>query len=113
LTRSVANDLGADNDLLIPYTLRLLAGDDDLVNEVNGAILRDGFWEQFVELRMAAGPTLRIEGGSSNDTFRVEVQWGAQHAVTEVRGVNGAIEVADRLGWTFYEIRRDGPSQVD
>ena len=62
---------------------------------------------------MAAGPTLRIEPVTSTDTYRVEVRWGVQHAETRVRGLSGAVETADRLGWTLYEIRRDGPRQDD
>jgi hypothetical protein len=95
------------------YDLRLLRASDALLKEVEEAISRDGFWEQFVELRMAAGPTLRIGALSTSDAFRVDVGWGIQSATTVVRSVPEAIEVADRLGWTLYEIRRDGPRQLD
>ncbi|HBX79391.1 MAG TPA: hypothetical protein DEG43_17260 [Acidimicrobiaceae bacterium] len=75
---------------------------------VQGAIDVSGYWELIVELRMGAGPTVRIEpGAGASAVFSVTVRWGSEVADVKVRSLRGAIDVADRLANLFYEMRRD------
>jgi hypothetical protein len=83
---------------------------EDVEGEVHGAIVRNQRWERFMEVRMAAGPTVAIETLADADAgFRVSATWGSQSAHAEVIDLAGALEVADRLAYALYEIRRDGP----
>jgi hypothetical protein len=94
------------------YEYRVLHDDDALGQEVAEAVARDGRWTKFVEIRMAAGPNICIEAlDQRDDSFRVSVTWGSQSATSDVIGLAGAVEVADRLAFAFYEIREKGPRQ--
>lgn len=96
------------------YDFKLLRFSDDLTRTVLDEIDSSGRWEQFIEMRMGAGPTLSVEAPSSvSESFAVSVSWGSQRATADVIGLPGALEVADRLAYTFYEIRADGPRQKD
>jgi hypothetical protein len=95
----------------VTYSFQLLtmteAGAPALRAEVAEALAADGAWEQFVEVRMGAGPTVRIEREASMpDVFDVEVTWGqAQVARSRVHGEDAALESADRLAHALYEVR--------
>jgi hypothetical protein len=101
----------------VGYALKVIdegTSKDALLREVTDAIASRGRWERFSELRMAAGPTVRIEPlVGVEDGYRASVTWGSQEAAANVRGLSGAIETADRLAYTFYEIRNEGPKQID
>jgi hypothetical protein len=77
------------------------------MDEIEAAINAGGVWERFVEVRMSAGPTIRIgrpDGGS--ESYEVVVSWGdAQDARSRVHGLDAAVETADRLASALYDIR--------
>jgi spore coat protein U-like protein len=96
----------------MPYEFRILAADDDaelarLIADARTAITVGGSWERFVEVRMAAGPTVRVTCGGGT-SFEVSVSWGSQHAQLRARMLDAAIECADRLAYLFYEMRGAG-----
>lgn len=100
---------GTREDLDMPYELRILtaaAGTElsSLIGEARAAIAAGGFWERFVEVRMAAGPTVRVTSDEGTG-FEVTVSWGSQHAQLKVRTLAAGIECADRLAYLFYEMR--------
>ena len=79
---------------------------DDLTPEVSAAITANGHWTEFFEVRMAAGPTVKIEGGSdSSEGYRVTVEWGTQQATTQAESLPMSIQVADRMAKVFYDVR--------
>jgi hypothetical protein len=91
------------------YQLRILDAIADtepasLAAEVGAATTVSGTWERFVEVRMNAGPTVRIttdhDGG-----YEVLVDWGSQHGNLWARALEPAIECADRLAYAFYQMR--------
>jgi hypothetical protein len=91
------------------YQLRILAGFADtepaaLLGEVEAAISAAGSWERLFEVRMGAGPTVRIACGD-NVGYVVSVSWGSQSAHFNVRTLLSAIECADRIAYVFYEMR--------
>lgn len=93
----------------VAYQLRILdviadAEPAGLIPEVSSAISSDGSWERFVEVRMSAGPTVRItaDGPAS---YHVSVSWGVQDGHLKTRTLQSAIECADRLACAFYEMR--------
>jgi len=95
-------------DLLVLQATQGEGKREELVREAAKAIKIAGFWEIFVELRMAAGPTIRITPlTDGEDPYQVVVTWGSQRAESTVSTLEHAIEVADRLGNVFYEIRLD------
>lgn len=93
------------------YVLQVLASvtgaaPADLAESVSQAINERGRWEQFVELRMGAGPTVAIElTETPQPAVRASVNWGSQAAHADVSTVEAAIEAADRLAHAFYEMR--------
>jgi hypothetical protein len=93
------------------YELEVLNGQtrktaEELVPEVTAAISANGHWTEFFEVRMAAGPTVTIEGSSpSSDGYRVTVGWNPQQATTEADSLLLAIQAADRLAKVFYDLR--------
>lgn len=86
--------------------LDMIAGAEpaSLVPAVGAGIAASGTWELFVEVRMSAGPTVRIwpagQGG-----YAVAVTWGSQHATLTARALDTAVECADRLAYAFYQMR--------
>jgi hypothetical protein len=91
------------------YQLRILDEVADrepasLAAAVGAATAVSGAWERFVEVRMGAGPTVRIttdhDGG-----YEVLINWGSQHGNLTARGLQPAIECADRLAYAFYQMR--------
>ena len=91
------------------YQLRILDAIADtepasLVAAVGAVTAVSGAWERFVEVRMSAGPTVRIttdhDGG-----YKVLVNWGSQHGNLAARALEPAIECADRLAYAFYQMR--------
>ena len=93
------------------YDFSVLAGTESaaalLRSEVAQAVAASGSWEGFIEVRMGAGPTVRINQLDQElDTFEVSVEWGAaQEGRSRVNGQQAAIEAADRIARAFYEIR--------
>jgi hypothetical protein len=78
----------------------------ELVPEVGAAIGADGQWTRFFELRMGAGPTVLIKRlDAETDGFQVTVEWGTQKSETHSRGLEMAIEAADRMALVFYDVR--------
>jgi hypothetical protein len=53
---------------------------------------------------MSAGPTVRIVA-AGQDGYEVSVTWGSQHGNLTARGLQPAIECADRLAYAFYQMR--------
>lgn len=86
--------------------LDMIAGTEpaSLVAAVGAEISTSGAWERLVEMRMSAGPTVRIwpagQGG-----YKVAVTWGSQHGTLIARALDTAIECADRLAYAFYQMR--------
>jgi hypothetical protein len=78
---------------------------DDLAPEVKTAIAANGQWTEFFEVRMAAGPTVTIEG-ESQSSYRVTVGWGTQQATTGAKSLSMSIQAADRLAKVFYDVRK-------
>lgn len=104
----------AGKDRLVAYDFKLIRFSDELSRTVLDAIDRTGRWEEFIELRMAAGPTVSLTApNSESESFAVDVTWGSQRATADVIGLVGALEVADRLAYEFYKIRSEGPRQKD
>jgi len=94
------------------YQLRILdaiAGADPagLLAEAGRAITAGGSWERFVEVRMSAGPIVRITGDGRSG-YEVSVGWGSQEGRLRARALQSAIECADRLAHVFYEMRGAG-----
>jgi hypothetical protein len=93
------------------YELNILswhgAPTEDLVARVDGAIEEHGVWEQFVELRMASGPTVSISP-ADEDAYGVSIRWGCQRAEAQSPTLAAAIEYIDRLAQTFYDARENG-----
>lgn len=96
---------------VVTYRFRVLpssaSGETALRAEVANALATTRSWEQLVELRMGAGPVVRIdEIDVHHDAYEVSVTWGdAQFARSRVRGQEAAIEAADRLALALYQIR--------
>ena len=44
--------------------------------------------------------------------YRVIVEWGSQKGEVRVRTLESAVEVAYRLAYDFYEIRRDSDGAI-
>jgi len=91
------------------YQLQILVAVADtepasLIPEVGAAITADGSWERSVEVRMSAGPTVRITP-HGQASYQVSVSWGSQEAHLKARTLQSAIECADRLAYAFYEMR--------
>jgi len=91
------------------YQLRILdsvAGREpaSLASAVGAATAVSGAWERFVEVRMSAGPTVRITSDHDGG-YGVSVNWGSQHGNLMARALEAAIECADRLAYVFYQIR--------
>lgn len=86
--------------------LNMVAGTEParLVYEIGAAIAASGSWERFVEVRMSAGPTVRINPAGRGG-YEVAVTWGSQHATLTARALDIAIECADRLAYAFYQMR--------
>jgi hypothetical protein len=91
------------------YQLRILDAIADtepasLAAAVGAATAVRGAWERFVEVRMSAGPTVRIatdhDGG-----YEVLVTWGSQLGNLRAHALEPAIECADRLAYAFYQMR--------
>jgi hypothetical protein len=103
----------------VTYTFQVLAptepGVPILRADVAEALTSHGVWERFVEVRMGAGPTVRIERiVGTADVFEVEVSWGlAQVARSRVHGQEAALESADRLAHALYEIRASSRVPVE
>jgi hypothetical protein len=93
----------------VAYQLRILHGVADadpacLAGEVDAAITADGFWELYAEVRMGAGPMVRISG-DSRAGYEVRVSWGSQDGHLRARSARSAVECADWLASAFYEMR--------
>ena len=91
------------------YELRILDAITDaepagFVEEVAAAISADGSWERFIEVRMGAGPTVRITP-QNKAGYAVSVDWGSQGGHLNARTLEYAIECADRLAYAFYKMR--------
>jgi len=87
------------------YQLRILDAIEDtepasLAAAVGAATAVSGAWERFVEVRMSAGPTVRITTGHDGG-YEVMVNWGSQHGNLTARALEAAIECADRLAYSF------------
>ena len=99
--------------LAVAYHLKILlrAGQEDGVvrADIRSAIDRDGEWTRFIEVRMAAGPTVTVRPMPGSEGDEAIVRWGSQTAHASTAALDDAIEVADRLANALYEIRRDGP----
>jgi hypothetical protein len=85
----------------VAYQLKILdaiAGTepDGLIPAIRAAIVANGCWEHFVEVRMSAGPTVQITA-ADQDGYEVSVTWGSQHGNLTARALQPAIECADRL----------------
>lgn len=95
----------------VAYTFQLLSSTESgataLRAEVASALDTAHSWEQFVEVRMGAGPTVRIDQlDEKSDSYDVSVTWGAaQAARSRVRGQDAALQAADRLALALYDIR--------
>jgi hypothetical protein len=78
----------------------------DLEPEVARVIAAEGHWTQFIEVRMAAGPTVEIRPlPEADDGYMITVEWGDQHAMTHAPTLEVGIEAADRLARVFYDMR--------
>ncbi len=93
----------------MPYQLEILdmiAGTEPagVVTAVGAAIAAGGSWERFAEVRMGAGPTVRINVGGQGG-YEVAVTWGSQHGNLSAPALESAIECADRLAYAFYQMR--------
>lgn len=92
----------------MPYQLQVLdmiAGSPaSVVDQIRAAIAVSGCWERFVEVRMSAGPTVRVSAGGHGG-YAVAVTWGSQHGNLTARTLESAIECADRLAYAFYQMR--------
>lgn len=86
--------------------LDIVAGTEpaSLVAAVGAAIAASGSWERFVEVRMGAGPRVRINP-SGQVGYDAEVSWGSQHGTVTACALEAAIECADRLAYAFYQMR--------
>ncbi|MGB6455887.1 MAG: hypothetical protein WBH47_15540 [Streptosporangiaceae bacterium] len=85
--------------------LDMIAGTEPaLVAAVGAAIAASGSWERFVEVRMSAGPTVRINPAGQG-RYEVAVTWGSQRGTLTARALENAIECADRLAYAFYQMR--------
>jgi hypothetical protein len=99
----------------VTYTFQVLPMDAARLRaEVADAIEAERSWQRFVEVRMGAGPTVRLDRlDAAQDTYEVTVTWGhIQEAHARVRGQEAALEAADRLAFAFYGIR-DGSRVAD
>ena len=66
----------------------------------------EGHWTRFFEVRIAAGPTVKIERcPGSVEGYRVAINWGTQEATTEADSLPLSIQTADRLAKVFYDAR--------
>ena len=91
------------------YQLQILVAVADsepasLIPEVSAAITADGSWERFVEVRMSAGPTVRISADGPA-SYEVSLSWGSQGAHLKACTLPAAIECADRVAYAFYQMR--------
>jgi hypothetical protein len=107
--RRSRNGEPARNNVSMAYQLRILdsiAGTEpaSLAAAVGAATVVSGAWERFVEVRMSAGPTVRITSDHDGG-YEVLVNWGAQHGSCLARAPEPAIECADRLAYVFYQMR--------
>jgi hypothetical protein len=95
----------------VDYTFQVLSatesGSADLRRDVANDLDIKGDWERFVEVRMGAGPTVRIDRlDSALDTYSVSVTWGeAPAASSRVHGQEASLQAADRLARALYDIR--------
>jgi hypothetical protein len=91
------------------YHLRILdaiagTAPASLAVAVDAAAAASGTWECFVEVRMSAGPTVRITADRDGG-YEVLVKWGSQHGNLMARALEPAVESADRLAYAFYQMR--------
>jgi hypothetical protein len=96
---------------VVDYTFQVLSSNPAALRaEVADALDTGQSWEQFVELRMGAGPTVRIvQPDPQSDAYDVSVTWGeARAARSRVRGQDAALQAADRLALALYEVRGTG-----
>ena len=86
--------------------LDMIAGTEpaSVLDEIGAAIAVSGSWERFVEVRMSAGPRVRINAGGQGG-YEVPVTWGSQLGNLTARTLESAIECADRLAHAFYQMR--------
>lgn len=86
--------------------LNMFAGTESasLVGAVGAAIAASGSWERFVEVRMSAGLTVRVNPAGQGG-HEVAVTWGSQQGILTAHGLETAIECADRLAYAFYQMR--------
>lgn len=55
---------------------------------------------------MGAGPTIQVlQLQGTQALYRVTIDWGSQSASLDVHEAERALEAADRLVGTFYDIR--------
>lgn len=92
------------------YEFRVLPEfDEQQIAAIASAVGAAGRWEFFVELRMAAGPTVSVEPSPESHGGHVTtVTWGSQRACAVLDSIEGALAAADRLAFAFYEMRDDG-----
>ncbi len=107
--RGSRNRVPARENAGMAYQLEILdmiAGTEpaSLVARVGAAIAASGSWERFVEVRVSAGPTVRINRAGQGG-YEVAVTWGSQHGTLTARALETAIECADRLAYAFYQMR--------
>ncbi len=86
--------------------LDMIAGSElaSLVAAAGAAIAASGSWERIVEVRMSAGPSVRINPAGQGG-YEVAVTWGSQHGTLTAGALDTAIECADRLACAFYQMR--------
>ncbi len=86
--------------------LSVIAGTEpaELAAAADAAIAASGSRERVVEVRMSAGPTVRINPAGQGG-YEAAVSRGAQHGNLTARAVEAAIECADRLACAFYQMR--------
>ena len=75
-----------------------------LVVAIGAAIAASGSWERLVEVRVSAGPAVRIRADGRGG-YEVAVSWGSQHGNLVACALASAIECADRLAYAFYQMR--------
>jgi hypothetical protein len=80
------------------------------LQEIEESVNASGRWQHYVEQTHGAGSTLQVE--SDPPDYRVIVEWGSQKGEVRVRTLESAVEVAYRLAYDFYEIRRDSDGAI-
>ena len=95
-----------------PWAEGPILSPEDFLRSVESAIAESGYWEAYGEIRMGAGPTVKVTVADGEvKTYRATATWGALTLSGDYEGLEHALFALAEFAESLLHVREAGAWQ--